>query len=227
MNPPVRSRHRCAAPRAEGFTLIELLVALAILAVVAIMAWRGLDQIARGRDTLGRAMESERAMSQLFDQMHSDLLQAARDDEIGGPPVRNDIDVLQLVRELRLPGQPTRLEVVRYQLRDGQLLRYASPPLSQVGQLQDALAPDADLANWSAVELADGVTDAGIRLYLPQRGWVDETTRAQSAFNDNLKKLRLPLTGAGPLPRSVTGVELTLQIASQRAPLTRAFLVGE
>src|SRR5260363_339284 len=35
--------------RAQGFTLIELLVAIAILALVAVLSWRGLDQILRAR----------------------------------------------------------------------------------------------------------------------------------------------------------------------------------
>jgi general secretion pathway protein J len=39
--------HRSAAPR--GFTLIELLVAITILAIVAVLGWRGLDGIVRAR----------------------------------------------------------------------------------------------------------------------------------------------------------------------------------
>src|SRR5260364_251272 len=40
--------------RAQGFTLIELLVAIAILALVAVLSWRGLDQILRARRGGGR-----------------------------------------------------------------------------------------------------------------------------------------------------------------------------
>jgi general secretion pathway protein J len=36
--------------RARGFTLIEMLVAIALLAVIALLSWRGLDSTIRGRD---------------------------------------------------------------------------------------------------------------------------------------------------------------------------------
>src|ERR1700742_827676 len=47
----------------RGFTLIELLVAIAILAVIAVLSWRGLDQIIRGRQTITNAMEDERVFA--------------------------------------------------------------------------------------------------------------------------------------------------------------------
>lgn len=228
MKPTVRSE-RAPAPqvRQGGFTLIELLVALAILALVAILAWRGLDQVARGRDSLARAMESERALSQLFGQMQSDLQQTVSDDEIGTLPVRTDQGFLQTVRELRVAGQPTRLEVVRYQLRDGHVLRYASPGIASVGQLQAALASDANLDNWSTIDLADGVTSAASRVYLPGRGWAAGMDPAQQVFANNLKNLLLPSGQSGPLPRSITGVEFKMHLLGQQGPLTRVFLVGE
>ena len=37
-----------------GFTLVEVLVALIIMAVVGLMAWRGMDPVNRGRMTLDR-----------------------------------------------------------------------------------------------------------------------------------------------------------------------------
>jgi len=228
MKPLVRSKLTGARrPRSAGFTLIELLVAIAILAVVALLAWRGLDQVARGRATLSRTMESERALSQLYDQMHSDLLQTVGDDEISAPPIRAMQGSLNLVRELRIPGQTTRLQVVRYQLQNGHIVRYASPSLASVGQLRAMLAPDADVAEWSAVDLVDGVTDFSTRFYLSRSGWVNNEDSAQRAFNDNLKTLAQPVAGGGPLPRSISGVEFKMHVLGQHGPLTRVFLVGE
>jgi prepilin-type N-terminal cleavage/methylation domain-containing protein len=71
----------------RGFTLIELMIAIAILAVVAILAWRGLDQIMRGRDKVASAMEDERVFAQMFDQMRIDARLAATDDEAGQPAI--------------------------------------------------------------------------------------------------------------------------------------------
>src|ERR1700754_4911573 len=86
----------------RGFTLIELLVPIAILAVIAVLSWRGLDQIIRGRQTVTNAMEDERVFAQLFDQMRIDARQAASDDEAGQPAVSVSGSVLQIVREFRL-----------------------------------------------------------------------------------------------------------------------------
>src|ERR1700740_3645132 len=104
---------------AGGFTLIELLVAIAILAVIAVLSWRGLDQIVRGRETITNAMEDERVFAQLFDQMRIDARQAATEDEVGQPSVSVATSGLQIVRELMAPGAAPRLQVVLYRVSEG------------------------------------------------------------------------------------------------------------
>src|SRR5690348_4321593 len=89
---------------ARGFTLIELLVAIAIMAVIAVLSWRGLDQIIRGRATITNAMEDERVFAQLFDQMRIDAREAASDDESGQAAVSVSGSRLQIVRQMTLPG---------------------------------------------------------------------------------------------------------------------------
>ena len=58
--------------RRRGFTLVELLVAISILAVVAVLGWRGLDSIVRARTSLTEQMETTRGMQLAFAQMQSD-----------------------------------------------------------------------------------------------------------------------------------------------------------
>ncbi len=113
-----------------------MLVAIAILAVIAVLSWRGLDQIIRGRQTITNAMEDERVFAQLFDQMRIDARHAATDDESGQAAVSVSGNVLQIVRELDLPETAPRLQVVRYRVADGRVIRYASPPLGNVGELR-------------------------------------------------------------------------------------------
>src|ERR1700733_3139512 len=103
---------------ARGFTLIEMLVAITILAVIAILSWRGLDQIMRGRTTITNAMEDERVVAQLFDQMRIDARQAATDDEAGQAAVAIGGNALQIVRGVYAQGVAPRLQVMRYRLID-------------------------------------------------------------------------------------------------------------
>ena len=120
MKRTVRSERRGRRP-ARGFTLIELLVAIAILAVIAVLSWRGLDQIIRGRQTITNAMEDERVFAQLFDQMRIDVRHAATDDESGTAAVSVSGDALQIVREFDMPDTAPRLQVVRYRVTEGRV----------------------------------------------------------------------------------------------------------
>jgi general secretion pathway protein J len=210
----------------RGFTLIELLVAIAILAVIAVLSWRGLDQIIRGRQTITNAMEDERVFAQLFDQMRIDARHAATDDESGQPAVSVTGNVLQIVRDLDVPDVAPRLEVVRYRVSDGRVIRYASPPLGNVRELKGALR-GGEGDNWSAVPLMGGVGSIDARLYVPKVGWTTQMKDVQSAMTQNDNNLKVPQLGNAPLPRSVTGLEVIVGATSLARPVTRVFLVGE
>ncbi len=60
----------------RGFTLLELLVALAIFAVVAALAWGGLDTLARSRRVLDAESERLAQLQRGFGRFERDLRQA-------------------------------------------------------------------------------------------------------------------------------------------------------
>jgi general secretion pathway protein J len=211
---------------ARGFTLIELLVAIAILAVIAVLSWRGLDQIIRGRTTITNAMEDERVFAQLFDQMRIDARQAASDDEAGGEAaISVSGNTLQIVRHMVLPGAAPRLQVVRYQISTGRVVRFASPPLGNAGELRRALHGSDE--GWSAVPLMGGVGAISARLYVPKVGWTTQMDDVQSAIIEGVNNLKVPQLGNAPLPRAVTGLEVSIGATSLARPIKRTFLVGE
>ncbi|HZZ06385.1 hypothetical protein, partial [Paraburkholderia sp.] len=199
---------------------------IAIMAVIAVLSWRGLDQIIRGRQTITSAMEDERVFAQLFDQMRIDARQAASDDESGQAAVSVSGSVLQIVRETLLPGTAPRLQVVRYRVSDGRVVRYASPPLGNVGELRRALR-GGEGDGWTAVPLMGGVGAISARLYVPKVGWTTQMKDVQSAITENDNNLKVPQLGNAPLPRSVTGLEVSVGAKSLARPVTRVFLVGE
>jgi general secretion pathway protein J len=222
-----RARRRMRTGRsARGFTLIELLVAVAILAVIAVLSWRGLDQIMRGRDAITNAMEDERVFAQLFDQMRIDARQATTDDEAGTAAISIGGSMLQIVREVDAPGVAPRLEVVRYRIANGRVTRYASPPLANVGELRRALSGEEN-SDWSAVPLMGGVGSISARVYVPKVGWTSQMKDVQSAITGDINNLKVPQLGNAPLPRAETGLELSVGAPSLKRPVTRVFLVGE
>jgi general secretion pathway protein J len=221
----MRRTARC--DRARGFTLIELLVAIAILAVVAVLAWRGLDQIVRGRDTITRSMADERVFAQMFDQMRIDCRRAASDDEAGQPAISLDGGVLEIVRAFAVPpGAAPRLQVVRYRVTEGRVVRYASPPIANLGELRSALRTGEN-DNWNALPMMGGVGSISARLYVPKVGWTSDMQDVLKQLTANTNSLKVPQLGNMPLPRSVTGLEVRVGATSLKWPVTRVFLVGE
>jgi general secretion pathway protein J len=224
----MRRTARCdRARRAGGFTLIELLVAIAIMAVVALLSWRGLDAIVRGRETITHSMAEERVFAQMFDQMRIDAREAASDDESGGPAISLDGGALQIVRAFAVPpGNAPRLQVVRYRVSAGQVVRYASPPLANLGELRRALR-GGEGDNWSALPMMRGVDVIDARLYVPKTGWTSNMQDVRSQLTGNTESLKVPLLGNAPMPRSVTGVQVSVGSHSLEHRVTRVFLVGE
>ena len=120
----------------RGFTLIELLVAIGILAMVAVLGWRGLDGIVRARSSLTEQMESTRGMQLAFAQLQSDCEHAADASILGRRPflLQNE-GRITLVRTVFNENEPARLQVIAYRLVNGQLLRRESIATRDLVQL--------------------------------------------------------------------------------------------
>ena len=73
-------RRRCRSMRPlrhmTGFTLLELLIAVALMAVVALLGWRGLDAVIMARDDITRHSDRLRALANGFGQIEDDLRSA-------------------------------------------------------------------------------------------------------------------------------------------------------
>ncbi|CCD41406.1 General secretion pathway protein J [Candidatus Paraburkholderia kirkii UZHbot1] len=204
-----------------------MLIAIAILAVIAVLSWRGLDSVIRGRATIENSMEDERVIAQLFDQMRIDARQAAPDDEAGQPAVQIGNGSLQIVRGVFAVNTAPRLQVVGYRLTNGRIVRYASPPLANVGDVRRALSSSDTGGGWSAIPLMGGVASLATRVYIPEKGWTTRMSDVLSQINQNDNNLKVPQLGNAPLPRAVSGVQVAVGAPSLRVPLTRVFLVGE
>jgi general secretion pathway protein J len=197
-----------------GFTLVELLVAIGILAMVAVLGWRGLDGIVRARSTLTEQMETTRGMQLAFAQMQSDCEHAAGQDIMDQRPyVLIDDNSLTLVRLVSTENQPTLLQVVAYRVVDGTLTRKESlgtRDLSQLDAMWKAVASDADTT--PGVVLQRGVT--GLQLQLWQNNqWRSKSQLAQQGSNV-------------VVPQAPTGLQVALTVNGKQAPMSKSFLLG-
>ena len=190
----------------RGFTLVELLVAIGILAMVAVLGWRGLDGIVRARVALADEMENTRGLQLAFAQMQSDAESAASDLLDRRPFLQIDADRLTLVRTVLTENEPSRLQVVSYRIANGTLVRRESNPtrdLVQLDLLWQAALTDVDTT--PPVALHGGI--AGMQLLMWQANqWRDkELTQADVGLAQPPSGLRVALTlqgVAGPMSKS-------------------------
>ena len=214
--------------RHAGFTLVELLVAIGILAMVAVLGWRGLDGIVRARVALTQEMETTRGMQLAFAQMQNDCENAAGSELLRGQPALLwDADRLILVRKVYVEQEPSRLQVVSYRVVNGQLIRRESPgtrDLNQVGQLWQALASDALAENAPSVVLQVGVTAMQVQ------GWQNNAWRNEPTAVGGNTNPQLPNNTDPPqvFDRSLepTGVQVALTVQGLGQPMVKSFLLG-
>jgi general secretion pathway protein J len=215
------------AGKQRGFTLLEMLIAIAILAVIAVLSWRGLDSVIRARSAIENSMEDERIVAQLFDQMRIDARQAATDDEAGQPAVQIGNGSLQIVRGVFAVNTAPRLQVVRYRLSNGRIVRSASPPLANVGEVRRALSSGDGADGWNSIPLMGGVASLATRVYIPEKGWTMRMADVFSRITQNDNNLKVPQLGNAPLARAVSGIQVAVGARNLQVPITRVFLVGE
>jgi general secretion pathway protein J len=196
----------------RGFTLVELLAAIAILAIVAVLGWRGLDTIVRSRVALNEDLEQTRGLQLAFAQMQSDCGNIADTKAIGQ---RLHLSVqpgrLTMVRMVFADNQPSRVQVVAYRLNGGVLTRSESPAtreLKEIDAAWNAAMNDAkgETAIGPAVALRAGIGEMKIRSWIAGSGWRD--------------------AGAQATKDVTTGMEVSLQLQNATTSMVKVFLLG-
>lgn len=195
----------------HGFTLIELLVAITILAMVAVLSWRGLDGIVRARLALNDELAQTRSMQISFAQLQSDCAQLATPAMTGNRvPIRISANGLLLIRTMYADQQPGNLRVIHYQLANGMLTRQESigtRDLDELGALWQAALNDALPA--AAVPLQDKVAAMRLRLWDTASGWRD-----------------LDAVAANGNQAAFSGLEVSLLSTGNKAAIVKVLLLG-
>ena len=128
---------RSALARHRGFTLIELLVAITVMALLAVLSWRGLDAMARAQSQTSQRADDVLTLQAGLGQWKVDL------DALTQTLHVNSLDwdgrVLRVTRRTVSGGDG--LLVVAWTRRTeagGQWLRWQSPVLRTVGDWNEA-----------------------------------------------------------------------------------------
>lgn len=163
--------------RQQGFTLIEVMVAIMLMAIVSLIAWRGLDSVSRADQHLQASTERTQALLRALNQLERDLAMRAstelhvpnlarREGETAPTPpavsVRsadNQRFHLDVIRSAAASADG--LQRVRWWLQGQTLYRAAAPARSRY--------PLAALGDGVAV--LDGVSDLQVRVWEPGQGW--------------------------------------------------------
>ena len=175
----------------SGFTLIEVMVAIALMAVVAIISWRGLENVSALQRRLAGDADEVESVIRMLGQMERDLAMRAPDallDGGAGTATGTAADATtgttagaRLPQSLRItiketPDASATLEIIRADAADpagwqrvvwfldGTVLRRAAGASARLYPLPAA---------GGGAAILQGVTRFVIRAWVPGQGWID------------------------------------------------------
>jgi general secretion pathway protein J len=122
-------RPHTRSPR--GFTLVEVLVSLFVLATLASMAWQGVAMVVRSRAAATERVDGLLRLQSVLAQWEADLRELVDTQTV--PAFGFDGAALRLTRR-----RETGVQMIVWQLREGRLMRWASPVLVSGEALRDA-----------------------------------------------------------------------------------------
>ncbi|MDN7437827.1 prepilin-type N-terminal cleavage/methylation domain-containing protein [Burkholderia cepacia] len=218
-----RAANPRATARARGFTLIEMLVAITLLAVIALLSWRGLDATIRGRDDIASNLAQTRLLGRYFSQLQFDLMNLVTPDEVFGPPLRIRPGELVMVRHLGVGGGPTQMQVVRYQLNGRELVRSASQPLASLAEVDDALHHMDALAR---VVVSNDARSMQVSVWILPGGWTTSQADIEQSYAQFLAQHGISnSTSIGvPVPR---GVRFSVTMGAPTVEYVRTIPIGQ
>lgn len=160
----------------HGFTLIEVMVAIMLMAVVSLIAWRGLDAVTRTDSHLQASTEQTEQILRTLNQLERDLALRASVElrapnltgqEAESAPVPAVISVRSADNQrfrldvIRSAASVDGLQRVRWWLKGETLYRAAAPARNHY----PLPAPSEGVA------VLDKVSDLQVRVWEPGQGW--------------------------------------------------------
>ena len=202
-----------------GFTLVEVLVALFAMALLAGLAWQGLESVLRSREASREDIDRVARLSTILTQWEQDLM-AVHDTGVV-PALGFDGQSLRLTR--RVEGG---VALVTWSVRAGQWQRWAGPAQVRAGDLQETWLRSMQMQGSEPGHLILARDASEWQIYF-HRG--SDWSNAQST--GDLAPVRPPTTpasgvAAGPVARETLPNAVRLVITLDGAKLTRDIALG-
>jgi general secretion pathway protein J len=118
--------------RRAGFTLVEVMVALLIMAILAALAFRGIDALVRAKDAALASTDRTLKLNTGMSQFEYDVSQIV-DSKVLPQPVMFDGATLRIARRT-----PDGIQLVLWSLQDRRWQRWASGSFTHMSELTDA-----------------------------------------------------------------------------------------
>jgi general secretion pathway protein J len=206
----IRSSIPGCAGRARGFTLVELLVALFAMALLAAMAWQGLESVLKAREASRGAVEQAGRLATVLTQWEQDL-QAVVDTGLA-PPLQFDGQTVRLTRR-----SEAGIVIAAWAVRDGRWQRWTSPAYTRAEALQQG---------WLAAQQLLGTEPGQVRLADGAEGWqVYFFYDGNWANAQSTGKVVAP-GGAPAAPRQLLPDAVRIVVALAGGALTRDVALG-
>ena len=197
---------RVAFPRARhaGFTLIEVLVALAIMAILAVMAFRGVDALTRARSSAMASTDRTLKLNTGMSQFEYDVSQMV-DTKVLPAAIAFDGATLRVARRT-----PAGVQLVVWTLQDRRWQRWASTPVVRQGDLTDAWMRSQQWSaiSGAAVTVLENVDDFQVYTCNPN---VAGSTSGGCSWN-NVQSTQGTANGSSTITTQAAGIRITLKV---------------
>ncbi|PRC92861.1 PulJ/GspJ family protein [Solimicrobium silvestre] len=225
--------------KSQGFTLIELLVAISILAIVAVLGWRGLDSIVRSREVLTAELEQTRGLQLTFAQLQSDCAQNVNPFNYPNLPEGRSSWIepqrLILIRNVFSDDQAPAMQVVTYRLQNSTITRFESISTRDLTVLTQLLAqarnpPDQQVE----IVMQKKVQSVEFTGY-PDSSVAANSTTSTAGNTNSTNSPGNPAPGNQPVNNGVqnvnqanatTGLQVSLQLQNNDKNMLKIFILG-
>ena len=190
-----------------GFTLIEVMVAMIVMAVVGLLAWRGMDVMLRSKENIEARAKQDAIYFQLARQFERDCQEMITGTQLTVPPYSAGTKNIWWLRR-NSEAKLTSWIVVGYGITPTGLQRWISRPLNNQS---DALAV------WQPLVKDPDLTSSDMKVSLE----IPEIITQQANVITNM-----PAVGKGNDTPLLAGFNIRWGLKNTPFPITRSCLAG-